>query len=83
MVGTILSFPKLVGTYPSVPVLNYALVSTDHHLVVSWIRELGKTLDRPGKPKRVVGVNWGISRGGPRPQEFPPLAEFFWHPCGG
>ncbi|KAK0156273.1 Craniofacial development protein 2 [Merluccius polli] len=35
-----------------------AELSTDHHLVVSWIREWGKSLDRPGKPKRVVRVNW-------------------------
>uniref|UniRef100_A0A8D3BKF5 Endonuclease/exonuclease/phosphatase domain-containing protein n=1 Tax=Scophthalmus maximus TaxID=52904 RepID=A0A8D3BKF5_SCOMX len=35
-----------------------AELSTDHHLVVSWIRGWGKTLDRPGKPKRVVRVNW-------------------------
>ena len=34
-----------------------AELSTDHHLVVSWIREWGKILDRPGKPKRVVWVN--------------------------
>ena len=35
-----------------------AELSTDHHLVVSWIREWGKILDRPGKPKQVVRVNW-------------------------
>ena len=35
-----------------------AELSTDHHLVVSWVRGWGKTLDRPGKPKRVVRVNW-------------------------
>ena len=33
-------------------------LSTDHHLLVSWVRGWGKTLDRPGKPKRVVRVNW-------------------------
>ena len=27
-----------------------AELSTDHHLVVSWIRWRGKPLDRPGKP---------------------------------
>ena len=26
--------------------------------MVSWIREWGKTLDRPGKPKWVVRMNW-------------------------
>ena len=28
-----------------------AELSTDHHLVVSWCRWQGKSLDRPGKPK--------------------------------
>ncbi|XP_068451673.1 protein dachsous-like [Clinocottus analis] len=35
-----------------------AELSTDHHLVVSWIRWQGSWLERPGKPKRVVRVNW-------------------------
>ena len=35
-----------------------AELSTDHHLVVSWIRWRGSRLERPGKPKRVVRVNW-------------------------
>ena len=35
-----------------------AELSTDHHLVVSWIRWQGRLPDRPGKPKRVVRVNW-------------------------
>ncbi|XP_051275980.1 uncharacterized protein LOC127374553 [Dicentrarchus labrax] len=35
-----------------------AELSTDHHLVVSWVRWRGKPLDRPGKPKHVVWVNW-------------------------
>ncbi|XP_033991643.1 solute carrier family 22 member 7-like [Trematomus bernacchii] len=35
-----------------------AELSTDHHLVVSWVEWRGKPLDRPGKPKRVVRVNW-------------------------
>ena len=29
-----------------------------HCLVVSWVRWKGKLLDRPGKPKPVVRVNW-------------------------
>ena len=33
-------------------------LSTDHHLVVSWVRWKGKLLDRTGKPKHVVQVNW-------------------------
>uniref|UniRef100_A0A8C9TU99 Islet cell autoantigen 1 like n=1 Tax=Scleropages formosus TaxID=113540 RepID=A0A8C9TU99_SCLFO len=35
-----------------------AELSTDHHLVVSWIRWRGKKLDRPGRPKRIVRVCW-------------------------
>ena len=35
-----------------------AELSTDHHLVVSWVEWREKPLDRPGKPKRVVRVNW-------------------------
>jgi len=35
-----------------------AELSTDHHLVVSWTRWWGSRLERPGKPKRVVKVNW-------------------------
>ncbi|KAI3359405.1 hypothetical protein L3Q82_002908 [Scortum barcoo] len=37
-----------------------AELSTDHHLVVSWIRWQRRKLDRPGRPKRVriVRVCW-------------------------
>ncbi|XP_013872670.1 uncharacterized protein LOC106523692 [Austrofundulus limnaeus] len=35
-----------------------AELSTDHHLVVSWIRWQGRLPDRPGKPKRIVRVKW-------------------------
>ncbi|KAI3371832.1 hypothetical protein L3Q82_006714 [Scortum barcoo] len=35
-----------------------AELSTDHHLVVSWIRWQGRKLDRPGRPKRIVRVCW-------------------------
>ena len=35
-----------------------AELSTDHHLVVSWIRWRGKLPRRPGRPKRVVRVCW-------------------------
>ncbi|KAI3363271.1 hypothetical protein L3Q82_011558 [Scortum barcoo] len=31
-----------------------AELSTDHHLVVSWIRWQRRKLDRPGRPKRVL-----------------------------
>uniref|UniRef100_A0A672ZD16 Reverse transcriptase domain-containing protein n=1 Tax=Sphaeramia orbicularis TaxID=375764 RepID=A0A672ZD16_9TELE len=33
-------------------------LSTDHHLVVSWIRWRGRKPDRLGRPKRVVRVCW-------------------------
>ncbi|KAI3370964.1 hypothetical protein L3Q82_023613 [Scortum barcoo] len=33
-------------------------LSTDHHLVVSWIRWQRRKLDRPGRPKRIVRVCW-------------------------
>ena len=35
-----------------------AELSTDHHLVVSWIRWQVKTPCRPGRPKRTVRVCW-------------------------
>ncbi|KAI3377376.1 hypothetical protein L3Q82_008565 [Scortum barcoo] len=35
-----------------------AELSTDHHLVVSWIRWQRRKLDRPGRPKRIVRVCW-------------------------
>ncbi|KAI2668786.1 Craniofacial development protein 2 [Labeo rohita] len=35
-----------------------AELSTDHHLVVSWIRWRGRKLDRLGRPKRTVRVCW-------------------------
>ncbi|TWW65115.1 R2 Retrovirus-related Pol polyprotein from type I retrotransposable element [Takifugu flavidus] len=35
-----------------------AELSTDHHLVVSWLLWWGRMPDRPGRPKRVVRVCW-------------------------
>ncbi len=35
-----------------------AELSTDHDLVISWIRWRGNLPDRPGKPKHVVRLNW-------------------------
>ncbi|TWW53113.1 R2 Retrovirus-related Pol polyprotein from type I retrotransposable element [Takifugu flavidus] len=32
--------------------------STDHHLVVSWLRWWGRMPDRPGRPNRTVRVCW-------------------------
>ncbi|KAI3354781.1 hypothetical protein L3Q82_004524 [Scortum barcoo] len=39
-----------------------AELSTDHHLVVSWIRWQRRKLDRPGRPKRIVRVCWELLR---------------------
>ena len=50
-----------------------AELSTDHHLVASWVR--WKLLDRPGKPKRVVQVNWECLDEAPVRKTL--------HPCGG
>ena len=57
----------------SVPVNRGAELSTNHHLVVSWIREWAKFLERSGKPKRVVRVNWE------RLEEAPVLGIFNSH----
>jgi len=59
-------------------------LSTDYHLVVSWIRWRGSRLDRPGKPKRVVRVNWE-RLGGPCPGglQLPRPDELLTHPEGG
>ncbi|KAI3375438.1 hypothetical protein L3Q82_021924, partial [Scortum barcoo] len=35
-----------------------AELSTDDHLVVTWIRWQRRKLDRPGRPKRIVRVCW-------------------------
>ncbi|KAI3373846.1 hypothetical protein L3Q82_022426 [Scortum barcoo] len=35
-----------------------AELSSDHHLVVSWLRWQRRKLDRPGRPKRIVRVCW-------------------------
>ncbi len=35
-----------------------AELSTDHHLVVSWIRWRGRKLDRLGRPKSTIRVCW-------------------------
>ncbi|XP_054863716.1 uncharacterized protein LOC129348130 [Amphiprion ocellaris] len=42
-----------------------AELSTDHHLVVSWIQWQERLPDRPGKPKHVVRVNWERLAEGP------------------
>lgn len=35
-----------------------AELSTDHYLIVSWIRWWEEMLDRPGVPKHIVRVHW-------------------------
>ncbi|KAK3509001.1 hypothetical protein QTP70_015948 [Hemibagrus guttatus] len=63
-----------------------AELSTDHHLVVSWIRLRRRMPDRLGRPKRIVRVCWErladpSVRGGfqiPPPGEFQPDPEGGW-----
>ncbi|KAI3364048.1 hypothetical protein L3Q82_010874 [Scortum barcoo] len=47
-------------------------LSTDHHLVVSWIRWQRRKLDRPGRPKHIVRVCWELCQGG---LQLPPPGE--------
>ncbi len=54
-----------------------AELSTDHHLVMRWVRWWGNPLDRPGKPKCVVRVNWEHLEKGPA------RVAFSSHLCGG
>ncbi|KAI3363850.1 hypothetical protein L3Q82_001451 [Scortum barcoo] len=44
-----------------------AELSTDHHLVVSWIRWQRRKLDRPGRPKRIVRGSVGKRLAWPSP----------------
>ncbi|KAI3354782.1 hypothetical protein L3Q82_004525 [Scortum barcoo] len=53
----LISWPYVLDTR----VKRGAELSTDHHLVVSWIRWQRRKLDRPGRPKRIVRVCWGNS----------------------
>ncbi|KAI3366577.1 hypothetical protein L3Q82_009189 [Scortum barcoo] len=49
-----------------------AELSTDHHLVESWIRWRRRKLDRPGRPKR---LGRALCQGGlqlPPPEELSP-----------
>ncbi|KAI3371980.1 hypothetical protein L3Q82_006854 [Scortum barcoo] len=63
-----------------------AELSTDHHLVVSWIRWQRRKLDRPGRPKRVCEGLLGTSgqalcQGGlqlPPPEELLTDSEGGW-----
>ncbi|TWW71208.1 hypothetical protein D4764_17G0006910 [Takifugu flavidus] len=47
-------WPHVLDTW----VKRGAELSTDHQLVVSWLRWWGRGPDRPGRPKRVVRVCW-------------------------
>ncbi|KAI3364368.1 hypothetical protein L3Q82_011166 [Scortum barcoo] len=59
-----------------------AELSTDHHLVVSWIRWQRRKLDRPGRPKRVLfrGRLGTLSPSGPC--SLPPLSTLAVRSCG-
>ncbi|KAI3357008.1 hypothetical protein L3Q82_003639 [Scortum barcoo] len=57
--STLLSFHLISGPYVlDTRVKRGAELSTDHHLVVSWIRWQRRKLDRPGRPKRILRVCW-------------------------
>ncbi len=55
---TVLEFSPVNERVASMRLQVVGRKSTDHHLVVSWIRWWGRLLDRPGKPRYVARVNW-------------------------
>ncbi|KAI3353933.1 hypothetical protein L3Q82_005133 [Scortum barcoo] len=59
MIDFVVSFHLISGRMSwTLWVKRGAELSTDHHLVVSWIRWQRRKLDRPGRPKRIVRVCW-------------------------
>ncbi|KAK3565811.1 hypothetical protein QTP86_015565 [Hemibagrus guttatus] len=60
-----------------------AELSTDHHLVVSWIRLRRRMPDRLGRPKRIVRVCWERLADPSVRGVLPPLGEFQPDPEGG
>ena len=59
-----------------------AELSTDHHLVVSWLRWWGRMPVRPGRPKRIVRVCWErLAVSCQRELQLPPPGEL--RPCTG
>ena len=61
-----------------------AELSTDHHLVVSWLRWWGRMPVRPGRPKRIVRVCWERLAESPVRESFNShLRESFDHVPGG
>uniref|UniRef100_A0A3B3RMM6 Inter-alpha-trypsin inhibitor heavy chain 3b, tandem duplicate 1 n=1 Tax=Paramormyrops kingsleyae TaxID=1676925 RepID=A0A3B3RMM6_9TELE len=59
-----------------------AELSTDHHLVVGWLRWWGRKPVRPGRPKRIVRVCWEhLAESRQREFQLLPLAEL--RPCPG
>ncbi|KAK0155407.1 LINE-1 retrotransposable element ORF2 protein [Merluccius polli] len=60
-----------------------AELSTDHHLVVSWLRWWGRMPVRPGRPKRIVRVCWERLAESPVRESFNShLRESFDHVSG-
>ncbi|KAK0154053.1 Craniofacial development protein 2 [Merluccius polli] len=60
-----------------------AELSTDHHLVVSWLRWWGRMPVRPGRPKRIVRVCWECLAESPVRESFNShLRESFDHVPG-
>ena len=58
MIDFVVVSPDLRPYVLDTQVKREAELSTDHHLVVSWIRWQGWKLDRPGRRKRIVRVCW-------------------------
>ncbi|TWW74560.1 hypothetical protein D4764_14G0005630 [Takifugu flavidus] len=60
-----------------------AELSTDQHLVVSWLRWWGRMPDRPGRPKHIVRVCWeGLAESPVRRSFNSHLQESFDHVPG-
>ncbi|KAI3353866.1 hypothetical protein L3Q82_005074 [Scortum barcoo] len=58
MIDFIIVSPDLQPYVLDTRVKRGAELSTDHHLVVGWIRWWGRMLGRPGGPKQIVRVCW-------------------------
>lgn len=84
MIDFVIESSDLRPNVSDTQVKRRAELSTDHHLVVSQVREWVKTVDHPGKPKQVVRVDTERLEEASVPEFFnSPQAELFGHPSGG
>ena len=58
MINFVVVSPDLQPNVLDTRVKRGAELSSDHHLVVSWIRWQGRKLDRLGRPKHILRVCW-------------------------